>query len=137
MKDKSLCTTRGCKKEKSSGHKHCGMHHMRLVRKNNPMRASYTALKNNAYRRGHSFSLTFAEFTQFCYETDYIAGKGRTKKSFSIDRIDPSKGYHIDNIQCMTVSENSRKSNRLVYDIRTHTATIVKSPIIDTTNHIF
>jgi ribosomal protein L24 len=137
MKKANLCTIKGCRKDKEHGRDICGMHHTRQVRKNNPIRASFVALKSNAKRRGHSFSLTIEEFTQFCYETNYIAGKGRSKKSFSIDRIDPAKGYHLDNLQMLTVSENSKKSNRLVYDLRTHTATVVKSQPIDTTNHIF
>lgn len=137
MKKVRLCAIKGCKKDKETGREVCGMHHMRQVRAKNPVRASYTALKANALRRGHSFSLTIEEFTQFCYETNYIAGKGRTKQSFSIDRKDPTKGYHLYNIQVMTVSENSKKSNRLVYDAETHTATVIKSQPVDTTNHIF
>lgn len=137
MKDTNLCTVRGCKKEKSGYHKQCSMHHMRIVRANNKVWAAYRALWDNSIRRGHQFSLTLDEFKQFCYETNYIAGKGRTKKSLSIDRIDPAQGYHIWNIQVMTVSENSWKGNRLIYDIRTKTATIVKPQVVDTTNHIF
>lgn len=110
---------------------------MRKVRKANPMRCTYTNLKANAKRRGHAFDLTYEQFQQFCIATDYIAGKGRTKESYSIDRKDSTKGYTLDNIQRMSVSENSRKKNHLNYDWQTSTATVRKSLETDNSQNIF
>jgi hypothetical protein len=65
------------------------------------------------------------QFKQFCQETNYIAGKGRTLLSYSIDRIDNTKGYTIDNIRVITVTENSRKGTKVLhYDYITKFATV-------------
>lgn len=66
-------------------------------------------LKWNAKRRDIQVLLTKEEFTQWCIENNYLEEKGREGSSATIDRIDPSKGYSIDNMQKMTKSENSRK----------------------------
>jgi hypothetical protein len=76
-----------------------------------PERYFYIALRGNARRRGKPFELTLEEFRRFCKETDYIIRKGRTGKCASIDRIDSSKGYSYDNIQVLSVSENSSKGD--------------------------
>lgn len=41
--------------------------------------------------------------------TNYIELKGKTKKSASINRIDPRKGYEIGNIQVLSLQANSSK----------------------------
>lgn len=90
------------------------------------MKAAFQTLRHNATRRGKVFNLTFKQFEKFCHETLYLAGKGRKNKSFTIDRIDNSKGYTINNIQMLTKSANCRKSTKtLVYDYRTGYATVV------------
>jgi hypothetical protein len=73
------------------------------------MRATYQILKDNAKRRGKAFSLTFDEFCKFVKQTDYIRGKGITAKSLTIDRIDETGGYHINNIRAIPNSVNIRK----------------------------
>lgn len=77
----------------------------------NPINYAYNVLKNNALRRKKPFELTLAEFKDFCQETGYMDKKGRTASSASIDRKDPSEGYTRDNIQLLSVSENSIKGN--------------------------
>lgn len=90
------------------------------------MKAAFQTLRQNARRRLKPFKLTFAEFERFCYETKYMAGKGRQRKSFTIDRRDNAKGYTIDNIQMLTKSANSTKRTKtLVYDYRTGYAKVV------------
>ena len=69
-------------------------------------------MRVRAKRRRIKFLLTLAEFTRFCNETDYIARKGRFKDDLSIDRIREWLPYHIDNIQVLTVGENSAKARR-------------------------
>lgn len=76
----------------------------------NPLTYTYNSLKCNARRRGKPFDLTFIQFSKFCIDSNYMKLKGKTKNQYSIDRIDPTKGYSIDNIQILTVSENSTKS---------------------------
>jgi len=92
------------------------------------MKNAYWNLKSNAKRRGKVFELTFQEFEQFCYETDYLQGRGKKKTSYSIDRIDNSKGYTLDNIRVMTLSGNAKKGNKhLNYDWQTGYATVVET----------
>ena len=65
----------------------------------------------NAKRRGKDFRLTLAEFELFCEQTNYLVLKGKTAKSASIDRIDHTRGYFIDNIQVLSLSDNSKKQH--------------------------
>jgi hypothetical protein len=84
------------------------------------MRYSFKNLRNNAKRRGIAFTLTFAQFQQFCYLTDYMAGKGRSSESYSIDRIDNKHGYHWWNIDSMPKGANSSKGTKVLdYNYRT------------------
>lgn len=96
MKKGGLCNT--CKSKR--------------YREKNPLRYAYNTLRSNSKRRGISFSLTFEEFKEFATETKYILGKGKSRDSLTIDRIDDSKGYEIENIQVLTNSENVRKMLR-------------------------
>lgn len=41
--------------------------------------------------------------------TGFVEMVGRTKGAASIDRIDPTRGYHSDNIQMLEVGANSAK----------------------------
>jgi hypothetical protein len=71
--------------------------------------------------------LTFEEFKQFAVEENYLAGKGRTKQSWTIDREDPTMGYFIGNIKKRTSSFNSRKRTAVLnYDWETGIATVTK-----------
>lgn len=81
------------------------------------MRACYNTLKYNAKRRGKQFDISFEYFMKFCIETNYISGKGKTKESYSIDRIDNNLGYIEGNLQILTLGDNTRKRvNTLHYD---------------------
>lgn len=91
---------------------------LRNWRKNNPEKYCYQTLRNNAKRRGKEFDLTFDQFLNFATKTDYILGKGRTRESFHIDRIDETKGYTLNNIQVLTNSENVKKYLRYSFDER-------------------
>ena len=62
-----------------------------------PLEYAYQTTKDNAKRRGKEFTLTLEQFKRFCRKTNYITGKGRTKTSYSIDRIENHKGYTINN----------------------------------------
>ena len=75
----------------------------------------YTKLKANAKQRGKEFTLTKEEFEAFCNETKYLELKGKSADSYTIDRIDASKGYSIDNIQILTLRANGLKGVRDYY----------------------
>ena len=103
------CATKYCVNKKMSDRSICGKCNSRKYRENNKIKAAFQNLRANAKRRGKEFILTFNEFEIWAIETEYIIGKGRSKHSFHIDRIDESKGYSIDNIQVLTNSENKKK----------------------------
>ena len=92
-------------------------------RKKNPLKYSFQNLKYNARRRNKEFLLTFEQFSEFCYSCEILTKKGKRKKGFTIDRINNSEGYRIENIQKLTRSENSKKGTKaLVYDWLNKTA---------------
>lgn len=103
------CCTPYCTNKKKPKSRFCFKCLSRKYRKKNPIRSAFYNLKSNAKRRGKVFTITFEEFEKFATETNYIFGKGRSKNSFHIDRIDESKGYSIENIQVLTNTENVKK----------------------------
>jgi hypothetical protein len=129
QKKKYKCSTRYCRNTIEIGTK-CTTCRSRLSRENNQLKYSYNNLKSNAKRRGKDFDLTLEQFKQFCYKTDYLTGKGKTKTSYSIDRIDNNKGYSIDNIRVLTLSANSKKGTKILhYDWRTKEAIVTSTRI--------
>jgi hypothetical protein len=61
--------------------------------------------------------LTFEEFKQYAIETDYLAKKGRTGKTYSIDCKDQTMGYFIGNIRTVPILVNNKKRRMsLVYE---------------------
>ena len=95
----------------------------RKARAADPVRYSYVSLRNNAKRRGKVFTITLDYFKQFCYATDYLKGKGRTATSYTVDRIDESRGYVAGNLQVLTLTANVRKY--LNYDWQTKEAQVI------------
>lgn len=98
--------------------KHCGRDRKnstcqycatKRYRQKHPIRAVYTSLRNNAKRRGKEFNLTLEQFEAFAVKTKLLYKRGRSKDSHTVERIDPTRGYVIDNIAMLTLSENSRK----------------------------
>lgn len=111
-----MCKTPFCR-NKAKGY--CNTCSDRRKRKKNPVRYAYDNLKHNCYRRhGREwFYLTFEEFKQFCVETRYHIGRGKTRTSYTIDKIDPTMGYFIGNIRVLQQHDNARKNNRsLTYE---------------------
>lgn len=87
----------------------CSTCQSRLYKERSPERYFYLRLKANAKRRGKAFSLTFEQFKEFCFKTEYLDKKGRKKFSLHIDRINPLDGYTIDNIRVLTNTENVKR----------------------------
>ena len=100
---------RGCVVSKRCKSPYCAKCKWKMWNGKNPLRAAFKHLRNHAKERGKDFSLTFDQFRAFAEKTDYMKCRGRTSLSLSIDRIDNSRGYHADNIQAITLRENSRK----------------------------
>lgn len=125
MKTKKVCAEPGCSKACAKDSTRCPKHRTAKQRAANPMKAAYQALKDNAKRRGKIFLLTFEQFSEFAVKTDYITGRGKSKDSFSIDRIDNDRGYEVGNIKVITLSDNTKKQRKLEYDWRTGTAMVI------------
>jgi hypothetical protein len=105
------CWTRDCEKETAKGQRYCYACRKRKYREKYPLKYWYDTLKMNAKRRGKSFTLTLKEFETFCKKTGYDDKKGKTANSLSVDRIKNEQGYSFDNIQAITLSENTVKRN--------------------------
>jgi hypothetical protein len=114
-----ICKTKYCKNKTRKGRLICSTCDKREWREKYPMKAAFQTLRHNATRRGKPFTITFEYFQKFCYETKYMAGKGRSKLSFTVDCIINKLGYIPGNIQKLTKSANSSKGTKtLVYDYR-------------------
>ena len=116
---KLKCETKYCKNKRRKGRNKCSTCGKREWRTKFPMKAAYQTLRHNATRRRKPFTITFADFEKFCYEFNYMAGKGRTRLSYTVDCIVNSLGYVPGNLQSLTRSDNARKGTKiLIYDYR-------------------
>lgn len=105
-----VCKHWGCSNStRSSKAWDCGTCASRKTRINNPERYAFQQVKRSADMRNIPFELTFEQFLEFDRQTGYVVSKGRESESLTIDRIDASKGYTIDNIRALTWSENCAK----------------------------
>ena len=107
------CITEGCCNDVRPSTRYCYSCLQRHYKEKHPLRYCYNTLRSNAKRRYKGFGITFAEFEQFCKDTGYIEGKGKTKTSLSIDRIYNFQGYDFTNMRVLTLSANSKKG---IYD---------------------
>jgi hypothetical protein len=130
------CKTKGCRRSARPHRTICNTCDKKIWRQKYPMKASFQSLRQNTRRREKiqgkpkPFTITFEDFKEFCYETEYMAGKGRNKNSHSVDCIVEELGYVRGNLQKLTVSENSlkehaRRKKVLSYDWQTGTATVI------------
>lgn len=111
-----LCQVAFCTRpsEKSSGYGRslkCPICRVRLWRANNPIKATYNAIKNKARRRKIPFDLSIEYFTRLCEETGFHLARGRQSYDLQLDRIDALRGYHDDNVRVITAAENRDKAN--------------------------
>lgn len=84
----------------------------------------YNRLKSSAKRRGIPFTLTIPELNNLSFPLSCpilgIPLKFNHKQqdnSYSIDRIDSSKGYEIDNIIVISWKANRLKSNGTIQEL--------------------
>lgn len=123
---KNKCKIPYCR-NRVKGNRICNTCASRKKRNKHPMRYAYDVLKMNAKRRGKRFTISFEYFKRFAIETNYLAGKGRKKLSYSVDRINNRLGYIPGNLQLLTLSDNSKKAHRTItlnYDYQTKFASV-------------
>lgn len=106
--DRLKCRTPHCRRLTKARSPFCGRCASRMWRESHPLTATFQKLRTNARRRGHAFTLTLPRFEELVRASGYLERKGKTAKSLSIDRIDPRRGYHDDNVRVVTLSVNSR-----------------------------
>jgi hypothetical protein len=107
---RGMCAVKRCRQKREKQRTLCRRCRQRVDVINNPVSNAYRNLKSHAKQRGIPFDLTRLQFEEFCLMTGYaFENRGKTKTSFSIDRIRSWEGYHPDNIQVLTLSENTRK----------------------------
>lgn len=109
--EKGVCAAEGCSNIPKGNRKLCNTHRSQLSRLKDPVRYAYNNLRTSANRRGIFFDLTYDQFSEFCYETEYLDKRGRSKGGFNVDRITEGKtpGYTKDNIQCLEKTKNIKK----------------------------
>lgn len=106
-KASNLCATKWCRGRCEKGARKCSKCRKRKWRAANPVVSSFGIIRTRARRKGIEFSLTMEEWKEFCIETGY-----GTLKGVHVDRIDPTEGYYLSNMQVITSSDNIAKGNR-------------------------
>lgn len=106
---KGLCQRYGCPCKAGSHKAYCPKHHHQALKARDVVSYMYSYKKQRAKARGIDWSLTLDEFRAFCEANGYHRKSGRFGRAASIDRIDPTQGYHIGNIRQISYSANSRK----------------------------
>lgn len=107
-KSKGICVASGCNAFTKKDYL-CFKHRRIKTKLENPLRYWFDVVRQNARSRTIEFLLTIEEFKLFCEKTGYLELKGRGADNLSIDRKDCRKGYTYDNIQLLTLAQNSRK----------------------------
>ncbi len=121
---RGICSAKYCKNKCKS--KLCGTCRSRKARLADPVRYAFNNLRNRAKQRGVIFTITLAQFRDWCTKVTYIGFAGRSSESFTIDRKHNDVGYHIDNIQVLTKRDNIKKY--FFYDYRSKTAVVAEEP---------
>lgn len=87
-------------------------------------RKLYSRLKSSAKKRGIPFSLTITDINNLTFPIScpilgipLSTNREQSDNSFSVDRIDSSKGYEIDNIIVISWKANRLKSNGSLEEI--------------------
>lgn len=131
-----ICATKHCRRKAKGRTCYRCEHEARKV--NSPYRYWFGVLRRNARRRGVFFGLTFDYWVKWCDDTGYLALKGITSNSASVDRIRNELGYIDGNIQILSVSNNSSKgSKRVTWNYITKEWEIYTVPAIENKNQPF
>lgn len=112
------CFTMYCLNDAEPKRKHCPKCRSRAWRLNNPLKATFNHLKSRSKQRGVPFELSLKDWAKFCSNTNYLKLRGKESHNASVDRVKAfdEKGfpmpYRIDNIQMLTLKDNTAKGNR-------------------------
>jgi len=103
------CRNKPCAKKRGLCHKH----YHRYRRIIDPVYNRYANFRQKALTRKKEFTITLIEFRLFCEQTGYIINKGMRGYRYTVDRINNKYGYHIWNIQLLSMTENIEKYHEI------------------------
>lgn len=89
----------------------CHKHYRRKRREIDPVAVRFNNFKGNAKKRRKVFTITLEEFRGFCKRTGYIIESGKRGQNATIDRRCNAHGYHIWNIQILSLTDNCKKGS--------------------------
>lgn len=106
------CAIKFCRKSVRAVEKSdkCSRHRAAQWKQNSPLKYHYGKLRNRAKERGHQFTLSFLKYEALCIQAGWITDhRGKTGEAYSINRKDSTRGYHDDNVEILTMSQNRRQ----------------------------
>jgi hypothetical protein len=111
------CVTPRCRKAvlPSGKSPYCNRCKARRFKEAHPLKYAFNKLRYRARERGHHFNLSYFQFADLAHKSGWATGRGKTAESLSFDRIDEARGYEVENLQVLTLSENSAKAARFRY----------------------
>ena len=89
-----------------------------MLKEKHPHTYVLNMIRHSARKRDLAFTITLAQFKEFCSRTGYLHRRGTKSDSLTIDRIDHSKGYHVGNVVLTTHLENSTKGHHVPGEFR-------------------
>lgn len=108
---KNNCHTKYCRKPQQHGY-FCYACKKREWRATHPLQDAFYNLRHSARRRDIPFLLSLVDFQTLSCRYDYLNRRGKQAHSFTVDRIDSSKGYALENLRVISNSDNVAKGNR-------------------------
>jgi hypothetical protein len=110
-----VCVAEDCERkvyEKGSVRsRYCTRHRSIRARKLDPAAAYFNDVRHHARQRRIPFALTLAEWREWSASVGFFSYTSEDRANrMSVDRIDPSGGYTLGNIQALTVSANAQKA---------------------------
>lgn len=103
------CVTKRCRNSVKNAGAKCSTCRRRDQKNNNPFAYYWGNMKQNAKRRGKEFRITLEEYVEWSVKHRLHTHDGTKFCNKTVDRVDNSLGYFIENMQVLTLSENSRK----------------------------
>ena len=104
------CATAFCRNRSRKRGRKCNTCYARTWDAAHPLNRLFRNLKAHAKARRKSFTLTFEDFEAVAIASGYHEHHGATADGLTVDRIDPARGYEVDNIQFLTNSANAKKA---------------------------
>lgn len=108
------CTTAYCRNRAAYGKGGlCHKCYQRRWKKNNPFKYYFNIARQNAKRRCIPFNLTFEQWKAIWLESghweDKMEAESINENTWTMDRVDPNKGYEPGNVEIIELWRNVYK----------------------------